>query len=365
MADSRLVKMAEVLVHYSMDLHPGDRVAIQGTLLAEPLVREVYKAALQAGALPAIILSMPDQAELFFRFAGDQALTDIPPIDRMINETFEARLAIMSEANTKSLSNIDPEKQKKRQTSMLPLLQTVMSRQDYKWCGTLFPTNAYAQDAGMSLDEFEDFVYHACKLDDPDPVARWKELGARQERWVEWLKPKREIHLVGPETDLRLGIAGRTFISDEGKKNFPGGEIFTGPVENEVNGKIYFSLPASVQGREVRGIRLTFRDGRVVDASAEQNQEFLFKMLDADPGARTLGELGIGTNMEIQRATKNVLFDEKIGGTAHLAIGASYPETGGVNQSAVHWDMVCDLRQGGAIYADGELFCKDGRFVVE
>src|SRR5689334_14243322 len=187
MADSRLVKMAEVLVHYSMDLHPGDRVAIQGTLLAEPLVREVYKAALQAGALPAIILSMPDQAELFFRFAGDQALTDIPPIDRMINETFEARLAIMSEANTKSLSNIDPEKQKKRQTSMLPLLQTVMSRQDYKWCGTLFPTNAYAQDAGMSLDEFEDFVYHACKLDDPDPVARWKELGARQERWVEWL----------------------------------------------------------------------------------------------------------------------------------------------------------------------------------
>lgn len=364
MADPLIAKMADVLVNYSMSLQPGERVAIQSTPLAEPLVREVYRAALQAGALPAIMMTLPDQAELFFKYAGDEALTDVPPLNKLVVDEFDARLVIMSDANTRTMANADPAKQQKFQLTMRSLLEKQIQREDFKWCVTLFPTYAYAQDAGISLADFSDFVFKAYKLNDADPVASWQEQAARQQRWVDWLKDKREVHLTGNGTDLRLGIGGRTFINDEGKRNFPGGEIFTGPVETETNGTVYFELPAYYQGQEVRGIRLTFRDGKVVDASAETNEPFLLKMLDADGGARTLGELGIGTNMDIQRSIKNVLFDEKIGGTVHLAVGASYPSTGGTNQSAVHWDMVCDLRKGGAITVDGETFCKDGQFVI-
>jgi aminopeptidase len=228
----------------------------------------------------------------------------------------------------------------------------------------MFPTNAYAQDADMSLSDFEDFAYRACFLDDEDPVARWQELSRQQERLVQWLKGKRSVHLLGQDTDLTLSIAGRTFINADGRRNFPDGEFFTSPVEDSANGVIRFSFPASYGGRSVEDVRLRFENGVVVEATAAQGQDYLDKMLGIDEGARRLGEFAFGNNRNVDRCTKNILFDEKMGGTVHLALGAGFPDTGGVNQSALHWDMVCDLRNGGEVYVDNELFTKDGAFVV-
>jgi len=233
-----------------------------------------------------------------------------------------------------------------------------------RWSIAMFPTNAYAQDAEMSLSDFEAFVYRACFLDDEDPVARWQDLSQKQERLVKWLAGKHTIHLHGRDTDLTFSIDGRIFINDDGHYNFPGGEFFTGPVEDSANGYIRYSFPASFGGRSVEDVRLRFENGVVVEASAAQGQDYLDKMLAMDEGACRLGEFAFGNNRNVDRCTKNILFDEKMGGTVHLALGASIPETRGVNQSALHWDMVCDLRSGSEVHVDGQLFCKDGEFMV-
>jgi aminopeptidase len=236
---------------------------------------------------------------------------------------------------------------------------------ELRWVGTLFPTNAYAQDAEMSLSEYEDFVYGACMPDADDPVGYWRRFSAWQEKIVQWLKGKEQVHIVGPETDLRLNIAGRTFINSDGRHNMPSGEVFTGPVEESVEGHVRFSYPAIYQGREVTGVRLWFEGGRVVKASADKNEEFLIQTIDTDEGSHYLGEFAIGTNTGITRFTKQILFDEKIGGSFHIALGAGYLETGSVNESAIHWDMICDLRDGGEIWVDGELLYQNGRFAIE
>jgi len=228
----------------------------------------------------------------------------------------------------------------------------------------MFPTNAYAQDAEMSLGDFEDFVYRACFLDDEDPIACWQELSKQQERYVEWLRGKHMIHLRGQDTDLTFSIKGRTFINDDGHHNLPGGEFYTSPVEDSANGYILYSFPASINGRSVEEVRLRFQDGIVIEARAAQGQDYLDQMLSLDEGARRLGEFAFGNNRKVDRCTRNVLFDEKIGGTVHLALGTSFPETGGLNQSALHWDMICDLRRESKITVDGEVFCKDGQFLV-
>ena len=233
-----------------------------------------------------------------------------------------------------------------------------------RWNVTLFPTDALAQDADMALAEFEDFVYGACLCDQPDPVAAWQEVARKQQILVDWLAGKSEVHLVGPDTDLTVGIAGRSFVNCCGDKNMPDGEVFTGPEETKVNGHVCFSFPAIYQGREVSGIRLWFEDGVVVKSSAAKNEAFLTQMLDTDEGARRLGEFAFGTNFGIQRFIKSILFDEKIGGTVHMALGGGYPETGSTNRSAIHWDMICDLRDGGEVTVDGELFAKDGKYVL-
>ena len=216
----------------------------------------------------------------------------------------------------------------------------------------------------MSLADFENFVYRAYFLDDEDPVALWQALSKQQERMVQWLKGKHTIHVRGQDTDLTLSIAGRTFINDSGHKNFPGGEFFTSPVEDSANGYIRYSFPASFGGRSVEDVRLRFENGVVVEATAAQGQDYLDKMLGMDEGARRLGEFAFGNNRNVDRCTKNILFDEKMGGTIHMALGASYPETGGLNQSALHWDMVCDLRKGGEVWVDDTLFSKDGKILV-
>jgi aminopeptidase len=233
-----------------------------------------------------------------------------------------------------------------------------------RWVLTLFPTDAYAQDAEMASDAFAEFVYEACKLNAPDPGAAWQEQSASQQRLVDWLAGKQVVHLTGPDTDLRVSVGGRTWINCDGDKNFPDGEIFTGPVENGTEGHVRFSYPRIVDGREIGDIRLRFAAGRVVDASAARGEEYLLETLDADPGARYLGEFAFGTNYGITRFTRNILFDEKIGGTVHMALGAGYPESGSVNESAIHWDLICDLRDGGEVLVDGEPFMRDGAFLV-
>ena len=217
----------------------------------------------------------------------------------------------------------------------------------------------------MGLKEYEDFLYSACLPDMNDPVGYWRKFSTGQEKIINWLKGKSEVTVKGPETDLRLNVAGRTFINCDGRFNMPDGEIFTGPVEDSLEGQVYFSYPAIYRGREVTGVRLWFEKGKVVKATADKNEDFLIKTLDTDAGSRYIGEFAIGTNEGISQFTRQILFDEKIGGSFHMALGAGYPETGSKNESAVHWDMICDLRDGGEIRVDGELLYQNGRFVID
>lgn len=367
MADIRLQRMAHTLVQYSLELKKGDRLAIEAGPVAAPLVYEVMREALRVGAYPEPFIHLPGMRELILQEASDEQLAYIPALQRIIYEEYEALLVISSEENTRELSGIDPARMAIGQQAGHELFETFMRRSaegSLRWCGTLFPTNAYAQDANMSLRDFEEFVYNSCSLNNDDPIACWHELSAQQQHFVEYLKGKSSVHILGPDTDLTLSIADRTFINSDGKRNFPSGEFFTGPVENSANGSIRFSFPASYGGRSVEDVRLRFEDGVVVEATAAQGQDYLEKMLNMDEGARRLGEFAFGNNANVTRCTRNILFDEKIGGTIHLALGASYPETGGVNQSSLHWDMVCDLRAGGEVYVDDTLFSKDGKFMV-
>jgi aminopeptidase len=367
MTDIRIQRMAQVLVRYSLGVKKGDRLAIQTGPLAAPLVREVYREALRAGAFPETFISVPGVQEIMFKEGSDEQLSYIRPAFRKIIEEYETQLQIMADENTNNLSGVNPERMAFAHQAMRDLSETYMQRSadgSLRWSIALFPTNAYAQDAAMSLSDFEDFVYGTCFLDDEDPVARWQELGQKQEHFVQWLNGKHTISVRGQDTDLTLSVAGRTFISDDGHKNFPGGEFFTSPVEDSANGYIRYSFPASFGGRSVEDVRLRFENGVVVEAQAAQGQDYLEQMLGLDEGAKRLGEFAFGNNRNVDRCTKNILFDEKMGGTIHLALGNGFAELGGQNHSALHWDMVCDLRSGSEIRVDGELFCKDGEFVI-
>jgi aminopeptidase len=367
MADRRLDVLARILVDYSLEVRPAQLVTISGSTLAAPLIREVYRHVLQRGGHPLVQVSLPGLSEIYYRQASDDQLRFIRPDERIMPEMADAALSILSDANTKELSSIEPLRQQIRRQARTDLTRTYLERSaegKLRWCVTLFPTDAFAQDAEMSLSDYEEFVYGAGLLDADDPVAEWQRVSREQQRLIDWLGDKREVRVTAPGTDLTLEIAGRTFINADGKYNFPDGEIFTGPVEHSVNGQVRFSFPSSVDGREVEEIRLWFENGKVVKATAAKNEEYLIKTLDTDEGARYLGEFAFGTNAGIKQFSGNILFDEKIGGTMHLAVGASYPETGGTNQSAVHWDMICDLREESEVRVDGQLFMKDGKVMV-
>lgn len=367
MSDIRLQRLAQVLVHYSLHVNKDDHLTIETGPIAAPLVLEVVREAIRAGAHPETYIILPGVQELLLKEGSDEQLSFIPAALQIAIEKYETLLSILAQENTKELSNVDPARLAFSQQSKRDLFQTYMQRGStgsLRWSVAMFPTNAYAQDADMSLSDFEDFVYRACLLDDEKPVERWQELGKQQERYVQWLQGKHNIHLRSQDTDLTFSIEGRNFLNDDGKKNFPGGEFFTSPVDDSANGYIRYSFPASFGGRSAENVRLRFANGVVVEATATQGQDHLEKMLGMDEGARRLGEFAFGNNRNINRCTKNVLFDEKMGGTVHLALGAAFPEAGGVNESALHWDMVCDLRQGSEIRVDGELFCKDGKFIL-
>ncbi|MBI2957996.1 MAG: aminopeptidase [Chloroflexi bacterium] len=368
MADQRIEKLAQLIVEYSVAVKPGDRALIRGSTLAEPLLKEVYARVLQAGGHPLAMVSLPGMEELFFRYASDDQLKHVPRPAELIGETYEVSITLISDDNTRALSRVSPEKLVLQQRAQAGLVKTFMRRSaagELRWTVAPYPTNAYAQDADMGLAEYEDFVYRACLPDLSDPVGYWRRFSARQQRLVEWLKGKQEVSIVGPETELRFNVGGRTFVNCDGRFNMPDGEVFSGPVEDSMEGNVLFSYPAIHEGREVTGVRLWFSKGRVVKATAEKNEEYLNATLDTDAGSRYVGEFAIGTNEGIDRFTREILFDEKIGGSFHLALGAGYPETGSRNESAIHWDMICDLRKGGEIRVDGDLLYRNGRFVLE
>ncbi|HSG18691.1 MAG TPA: aminopeptidase [Anaerolineae bacterium] len=367
MSDPRVVKLAKLLTNYCVAVQPGERVIINGSCAGYPLVKETYRQVIRAGGHPMIVLLEDDIDEILYKEGNDDQIQFIPDPMRLTLETYECRIAIRGARNTRSLNGVDPARQRLRQQASKELMAISMRRSaagELRWVGTLYPTAAHAQDADMSLGEFEDFVYGACHVDKDDPVAEWRKISAEQQRLVDWLAGKERVKVRGPSVDLTLSVAGRTFINADGTNNMPSGEIFTGPVEESVNGWVRFSYPAIVAGREVMGVELRFEEGKVVQATAEKNEEFLLTALDSDDGARYLGEFAIGTNYGIDRFTKSILYDEKIGGTIHMALGAGYPQTGSKNISSLHWDMICEMRDGGQIWVDDELFYDSGEFKV-
>ncbi len=367
MRDPRAENLAKILVGYSTKVAEGETVAIDGESAAEPLLYAIYEQVLLAGANPIVNMSLEGQAASYYKHATDRQLDWVSPVAEWMVENVDVRIAVGASTNTRELSAVAPERQTRRQAAMGDLMARSMERTaegGYRWCYTLFPTQAYASEAEMSMADYEDFYYSACLATDDDPLTAWKRASEECERLADWVQGGEEVRVTGPGTDITLGVAGRTFIPCVGDRNMPDGEFFTGPVEDSVEGVVTFHLPAVISGREVAGVRLQFEAGKVVEASADRGEEFLHKLLDTDEGAKRLGELGIGTNYGIDRGTREVLLDEKIGGTVHMAVGRAYPESGGVNESAVHTDLVCDLRLGGKIEVDGKLLQEDGKFVV-
>jgi aminopeptidase len=369
MTDPRVAKLADLLVNYSLELKTGEIVRIDGGTVAAPFVRELYREALRAGANPRTRVEVEGIDVITVGEASDEQLTFVSEIDRFEIEHVDAIVTIWGDRNTRALSQADPQRVSKKIAARRKLTNRLWERIDdgkAKWVGTRFPTDAHAQDAEMSLAEYEDFVYGACHVcDDEDPVRHWRGVSVQLNERARELNTFTEFRVVGPDTDLRLNVAGREWLAADGRLNMPDGEIFTSPVETETEGEIRFSFPAIFQGRGVEDVRLRFEGGRVVRAEAANGNEFLQSLLDMDAGARVLGEVAFGLNYEIDRFTRDILFDEKIGGTMHFALGSSFKKLGGRNESGLHWDMICDLRADGEVYADGELVWKAGHFLRE
>lgn len=358
--DPRIRKFAQLLAHYSIYAKKGESIGIEGPETTSLLIQDLYEELLRAGAFPMVRMTPNGINEAFYKYGKPHHFDTLPKFEMDYAKAMHGTIRIMGSSNTRSLSATDPALMARHSKARRPVRRIMLAK---KWSLTLFPTEAFAQDADMSLSEFADFVFQANLLHLDNPVKGWEEEERRQKKLIAKLRNADEVRIVGPDTDLKMSIKGRTFLESVAKENVPSGEIFTGPIETSAKGYIRYDFPVCNGGREIDGIRLVFRKGKVVEASATKNQDYLLKMLDMDPGARRLGELGIGTNYDIQRFIKNILFDEKIGGTIHLALGESYEETGGKNKSGLHWDMIKDLRKDGALYVDGKLFQKNGRFV--
>lgn len=374
MADIRVQKFAKVLVEHSARIVPGDRVLIEATTAAEPLIRELYIQILEKGGIPHPMIALPgmmpfSQDDMYVTYAkSDAQLEFVPTFYKLAYDQFESRIRIHSATNTRGSSNLDPVKGGKRGKALSAITEAQFRRGAegvFKWVTTQYPTEAYAQDASMSLQEYEDFVFGAVHTNEDDPIAFWQSVKDKQQAAVDYMVGKNQVVLRGPNVDLTLSVKGRTFMNSYGTFNMPDGEIYTGPVEDSVDGWVKFTYPANYGGVSVEGAEVTFSKGRVQKARADKNQDYLLKTLDADAGSRYLGEFAIGTNFDIQRFTGQILFDEKIGGSFHIAFGAGYPETGSKNKSSIHWDMICDMRTDSEILVDGELFYKNGQFVFD
>lgn len=364
MQDPRIVRWAQALIQYCLSVQAGETVGIQSSLLAMPLVEAVYQEVVRCGASPLLLLSTERLEEILLREGNDEQVRRSAYLQEVMAEDVDAILSIRAEENSRTLTAIPPARVRLRGKATSAIYIQREQREQFRWALTRYPTNALAQDANMSLKDFEEFVFEVCHLNDSDPIERWRELGKEQQRLVDWLAGHSQVHILGAGTDLTLSIEGRTFVNSDGRHNFPSGEFFTSPVEQSANGTILYDIPSLIHGHLIEGIQLIFQDGKVVQAHATQGQEYLEMMLATDEGARYLGEFAFGNNARITHAIRNTLFDEKIGGTVHLALGDSFPEAGGVNRSAVHWDMICDLRKEGEVWVDGTLFLKDGKIVI-
>ncbi|MGV8981123.1 aminopeptidase [Clostridium sp.] len=366
MADQRLNKLAKLLVNYSTQVKPGDSVFISCDEVATPWMVEVVKEAVKAGALVETSLSSQEVSEIKLKYSSKEQLLSENILFKTMLGNADVWLSAWGNRNTKTNSRIDADKLKisaKGAASWRKIYSEKMGDGSLRWCGTQYPTYADAQEASMSFSDYEEFVYGAGLLNFEDPASEWKRISAEQERWVRYLDTKSSLQFISEGTDIKVNIEGRKWINCDGKVNFPDGEIFTSPVEDGVDGVITFSFPGIYMGKEIQGIVLNVKSGKVIKATATKGEDLLKALLETDEGACRFGEVAIGTNYGIKDFTRNMLFDEKIGGTVHMAIGDSMPEAGGLNRSTLHWDMLCDMRNGGKIYADGELFYENGRFI--
>jgi len=366
--DSRVKKHAEVIIRYSLAMKQGESLLIMTEIPSLPLARECFLEALKCGAHPRVHITDGSFSELMLKNADDEQLKKIIEYDKSRMQSFDAYLTLWGTDNTRSLANVLPEKIKissQGRKEITDLFYSRLAKEEARWCGTLHPCQADAQEGDMSLADFEDFVYEACKLNDSDPVSHWMKVKHKQDKICDYLNTKKKLRIVSGDTDLSMCIEGRKWINCSGNVNFPDGEVFTGPVENSVEGYIRFSFPAIYQNKEVEDVRLWFEKGKVVKATAAKNEEFLNEVLNTDPGARFVGEIAVGTNYGIQKLIKNMLFDEKIGGTVHMAVGRSIPESLGINESTIHWDMLCNMKNGGKIYVDDEIVYENGEFILE
>lgn len=367
MSDPRVRKLAQVMVNYSLGIQRGQKVYLQTSPAAQEFNLEFYEAAIKAEAHVAILMELPGADEIFFKYASDQQLDFVSPVRQLVHTTYDARMVVEAEVNTRALAGVDPKRIARFRKTNAPLFTKMLKRIESKqlnWCLTVYPTDAMAQDANMSLSDYREFVFEAGMLNAKDPVALWRAEAKKQQKLVDWLKGGNKVVLKGDNIDMTMSIKGRKFIVCAGDQNFPDGEIFTSPVERSVNGWVRFKYPAIFDGQEIEDIQLWFENGKVVKETARSNQALLTAQLNTDKGARILGEWGIGTNYNIKKFTKNMLFDEKIGGTIHLAMGLGFEEAGGGNQSGLHWDMLCDMARS-EVTVDGKLFYKNGKPVIK
>jgi len=365
--DNRIKKLAEVLLEYSLNIKKGEKLAIIGDITTLPLVKECYRIAIIQGALPQIVINSDEAKEVLLKRGSEEQVKYVPDSVKALFGSVDVILSFFGGSNTRMLTNVNPEKLKLSAQGLSELNQMFMERvakKELRYCSTMFPNQANAQEANMSLEEYEDFVFGAGYIDKEDPVIEWEKIEMKQEQLCRFLDAKKHLRIVSKDTDLNMSIEGRKWINCCGKVNFPDGEVFTGPIEDSMEGHIRFSFPGIYGGREIEDIRLTFKKGKVVEATAKKGEGLLKQLLETDEGASYVGEIAVGTNYNIQRFTRHMLFDEKIGGTVHLALGLSLPESLGKNKSAIHWDMLCDMKKGGEIYADDELIYKDGKFLI-
>jgi aminopeptidase len=368
MHDPRYDRLAQLVVERSLDLQGGQVLRIDGSTAAAPLILALHRAAIERGANAYAGVELEVFKELLIAEGSDEQLDFVSPIELREADRIDAVVTIWAETNTRASSRLDPARHRRqiaaeRQYAMRR--RDRISRGELRWCGVLSPTNAHAQDAELPLADYEDFVFRACHVADGDPIAHWRGVAAKLEARAEELGSVRELRLVGEDTDLTVVVEGRRWRAAHGLRNMPDGEVFTSPVETGVNGTIRFRFPALFEGREIDDLRLRFEQGRVVAAEAARGAGYLNALLEMDAGSSTIGEIAFGLNYEIDRFTRNILFDEKIGGTMHLALGMGFEELGGTNRSSLHLDLICDLRRDGEVYADGELIWRAGRFLRE
>lgn len=363
-----LEKYAQVLVEYSTKVQKGDLVLIRAeSYQCQPLVKEIYKLVLKCGAHPIVRCSLDGLAVDFIKYANDEQLAYVDPITKLEYEKVDKYISIGAPFNVKSMAKADSKKMAKRSAATRELSTLMLNRAaegKLNWVIADYPTHALAQEAKMSLDDYSDFIINSCYLDLDNPIEKWQQIGKEQDRLVNLMNGGKKLHITGERTDITFSVEGRKWVSCAGLNNFPDGEIFTSPVEDSAQGEIYFDFPAIYRGNESHKIWLKLEGGKVVDAKAQKGEEFLISMLDMDAGSRFVGEIAIGTNDRVKDVTGNILFDEKIGGSIHMALGASYPETGGKNESGLHWDIIKNMKENSKIFLDDKLIYENGKFVI-